>query len=220
MLFVTTINGLPVYLYWGRFEIDKGMLMEISATLSTLFIMLPYRTWKSGISGERAVIKNIYDNLSNEYSIFNDILLADGKRNGNIDHLVVGPTGIFVIETKNNKETVTYDGHNWTGIAKNLSNQVQVNAFRLKDHLKDCQVFSQREPYVYAVVVFSNSKLTLKVSHEENLKWSKVLRIKSQSDRSLSDYIATKPVVFAPNEIESIEQFMKKIINNYDQTLY
>jgi Nuclease-related domain len=110
--------------------------------------------------------------------------------------LIVGPTGVFVIETKNNKETVTYDGYNWKGITKNPSNQVEVNAFRLKDLLKECEVFSKREPYVNAIVVFSNSKLKLNLSHEETLKWPKIIRIKSQSDKSLSNYITNKSIVF------------------------
>jgi hypothetical protein len=117
------------------------MLMGISATFSTIFIMLPYRTWKSGLTGEKIVIKNISDKLSSDYSIFNDVLLADGKRKGDIDHLIVGPTGIFVIETKNSKEMVSYDGYKWTGMTKDSSNQVEINAFRLKDILKKCEVF-------------------------------------------------------------------------------
>jgi hypothetical protein len=63
LLFITSIKGLPIYLSWGTFEVDKGMLMGISATFSTFFIMLPYRNWKSGLNGERAVIKNISDSF-------------------------------------------------------------------------------------------------------------------------------------------------------------
>ena len=218
VLFVSSIHGLP-YSNWGRFEIDKGMIMGISATFSSFFIMLPYRTWKSGLNGERTVIKNISDKLSSEYSIFNDVLLADGKRKGDIDHLIVGPTGIFVVETKNNKETVSYNGYKWMGITKNPSNQVEVNAFRLKDLLKYCEVFENREPYVNAIVVFSNKKVTLNLSHEENLKWSKIIKLNNQADMSLSNYITNKSVIFTLDEIGLIEQFIIPKISNFDKPL-
>lgn len=219
ILFITSIQGLPIYCNWGAFEMDKGMLMGISATFSIIFFMLPYRTWKSGLTGERTVIKNVSDKLSSEYSIFNNVLLADGKRKGDIDHLIVGPTGIFVLETKNNKETVSYDGYNWTGITKNPSNQVEVNAFRLKDLLKDCKVFENRIPYVNALVVFSNNKIKLNLIHEENLRWSKVVRLRNQADRSLSDFITEKAILFTPNEIGLIEQFIITRISNFEQPL-
>ncbi len=201
ILFVTSIQGLPIYYDWGRFDIVKGSLMGMSITFSLLFVMLPYQTWKSGLNGERAVIKNISDKLSSEYSIFNNVLLADGKRKGDIDHLIVGPTGIFVIETKNNKETVSYNGYKWMGISRNPSNQVEINAFRLKDILKDCEVFENREPYVNALVVFSNKKVKLNLSREENLKWSTVIKLNNQADKSLSNYITNKSIVFTPYEI-------------------
>ena len=62
-----------------------------------------------GIIGEN-IVSNSLLNLSNEYIVFNNLnLLADdwilykGKKNlksAQIDHLVLGPTGIFIIETK------------------------------------------------------------------------------------------------------------------------
>lgn len=217
-LFITSIRGLPIYLNWGTFEMNKGFLMGIFVTFSTIIIMLPYKTWRSGINGEKAVIKNL-SKLSNEYSIFNNVLLADGKRKGDIDHLIVGPTGIFVLETKNNKENVSYNGYNWFGITKNPTTQVESNAFRLKDLLKHCNVYATRDPYVHAVVVFSNRKVKLTLTNEANLKWSKVLTISNQSDKSLSDYITNRPVVLAPSELEQVEQFIKSVIANYEQPL-
>jgi hypothetical protein len=219
VLFVTSIKGLPLYRNWGTFEMNKGFLMGIFSTFGTIIIMLPYKTWKSGINGEKAVIKNLSDKLSGEYSIFNNVLLADGKRRGDIDHLIVGPTGIFVLETKNNKETVNYNGYNWSGITKNPATQVESNAFRLKDLLKRCNVFATREPYVHAIIVFSNKKIKLKLSNEANLKWSKVLKISNQSDKSLSDYITNRPLALTPSEIEQVEQFIRSIIANYEQPL-
>ena len=42
--------------------------------------------------------------LSKEYRVYNDVLIASGKeRITQIDHLILSPYGIFVIETNNYK---------------------------------------------------------------------------------------------------------------------
>ncbi|WP_158599203.1 nuclease-related domain-containing protein [Methanohalophilus sp. RSK] len=62
-----------------------------------------------GALGELAVIEEL-NKLSNDYYLFNDLYLelndyisfnGSKLRSSQIDHLVVGPTGVFVIETKN-----------------------------------------------------------------------------------------------------------------------
>jgi hypothetical protein len=215
-LFLTSIPRLPFYIDWGIFEINRGTLMGVFVTLGGIFIMLPYRTYKSGLNGERKVVKNISDKLSHDYSIFNDVLLKDGKRSGNVDHVIVGPTGIFVIETKNNEGTVTFDGYNWKGsIGGNPSGQAVSNMFRVKDILRDCEVFTIKDLYVNAVVLFTNSKINLKVSNDP--KWCKVLQIRKLTDPHLSDYIKSEPIRFSDKEIASIEQSLEARIGNYDE---
>ncbi len=69
----------------------------------------------AGAVGEVRVIKNLAK-LPDEYHVINDCNLSletwtrlDGKnlRTAQIDHLVIGPTGVYVIETKNwSKETM------------------------------------------------------------------------------------------------------------------
>lgn len=215
LLMLTSIPLLPVYIDLGRYEINRGFLMGAFSTLGLFFIMLPYRTYKSGLNGERKVVKNISDKLSHDYSIFNDVLLKDGKRRGNVDHIIVGPTGIFVMETKNNEGVVAFDGNYWKGIGGNPSGQAVSNMFRIKDILRNCEVFKRKELYVNAVVLFTNSKIDLKVSSDP--KWCKVLQIKELTDLYLSDYIKNEPVRFSDKEITSIEQNLESMIGNYDE---
>jgi hypothetical protein len=198
----------------GRFETNRGFLMGMFSTLGLIFIMLPYRTYKSGLTGERNVVKNISDKLNSDYSMFNDVLLKDGKRSGNVDHIIIGPTGVFAMETKNNKGTVTYDGYKWTGITGNPSGQAVLNSLRIKDILKNCEVFKDKAPYVNAVVLFTNSKINLKKSKDP--EWCKVLQIRKLTDSSLSDYIMNEPIRFSDKEITSIEQSLKTRIGNYE----
>lgn len=214
-LWLTSIRFLPFYIDMGIFEVNRGFLMGMFSAFGIIYTLLPYSTYKSGLTGERAVVKNISDKLSSDYSIFNDVLLKDGKRSGNVDHIIVGPTGIFVMETKNNKGVVTYDGYNWKGISGNPSQQAVSNMFRIKDILKNCEVFKEKALYVNAVVLFTNSKINLKISKDP--EWCKVFQIKKLTDSCLSDYIKNEPIRFSDEEIASIEQSLKIRIGNYDE---
>lgn len=215
ILFITSSDKLPFYIDVGRFETSRGMLMGIFTTFSAFFIIRNYGTWKSGLTGERTVIKNISDKLSAEYSLFNDVILKD-KNRGNIDHIIVGPTGIFAIETKNNKEKVSFDGNYWNGVRGNPSQQAKSHAVRINGIMKASEIFFQEGmPFVRAIVVFSNRKAKLKIDKEP--EFCKIIQIKNQADKGLADYILNEPERLSIQEIYSIEQLLKTKIKNFDQ---
>ncbi len=213
-LWLTSIRFLPFYIDVGIFEVNRGLLMGLFFAFGFIYTLLPYQTYKSGLTGERAVVKNVLDKLSSDYSILNDVLLKDGKH-GNVDHIIIGPTGIFVIETKNNKGLVIYDGCRWKGIKGDPSRQVVDNMFRIKDTLKNCEVFKEKDLYINAVVLFTNSKIRLEISKDP--KWCEVLQIKKQADSCLSNHIKNQPVRFSDKEVTSIEQSLKISIGNFDE---
>jgi Nuclease-related domain len=79
-----------------------------------------YRNDRLGYLGERAVGEALAPLLADGYRVFHDIPAeADGAR-FNVDHVVVGPTGVFAIETKTRRKgrarpgyevhKVAYDG--------------------------------------------------------------------------------------------------------------
>lgn len=55
-----------------------------------------------GKMGEKLVAMKLYW-LSGEYIVLNDVLLPAKNGTSQVDHIVVSPYGIFVIETKNYK---------------------------------------------------------------------------------------------------------------------
>ena len=57
--------------------------------------------WKGEYS-EKLVYNKILE-LPDEYFIFNDLLFESNGRSTQIDHIVVSPYGVFVIETKGYK---------------------------------------------------------------------------------------------------------------------
>ena len=66
--------------------------------------------WQDGKAGELAVTDALKA-LPDQYVVLNDLMLPDGR--GNVDHLVIGPNGIFVIETKNYSGCVSCWGDRW-----------------------------------------------------------------------------------------------------------
>jgi hypothetical protein len=57
------------------------------------------RTWQRGAHGERRTAR-LLDRLTRDsYVVFHD-LAVPGKTSVNVDHLAIGPTGVFVIDSK------------------------------------------------------------------------------------------------------------------------
>ncbi len=68
------------------------------------------KSWNKGIVGEKAVAKYL-NQLPEDYFIFNDVKFPGSY--GNLDHVVIGPNGIFVIETKNYKGSYVVKQDGW-----------------------------------------------------------------------------------------------------------
>ncbi len=62
-------------------------------------------SWRKGALGEWLAAETL-KSLPNDYAVINDVT----KKLGNIDHVVIGPTGVYVINAKNWKGTVSADG--------------------------------------------------------------------------------------------------------------
>lgn len=99
------------------------------------------KSWNKGIIGEK-VVADYLNRLPENYIIFNDVKFPGSY--GNLDHVVVGPNGIFVIETKNYggsfivKEDVWYykKGEYLKESKSQPGTQAKRNAFSLKKFLE------------------------------------------------------------------------------------
>jgi len=79
------------------------------------------RNDRLGYLGERAVGEALIPLVAFGYRVFHDIPAEGGKRTFNVDHVVVGPNGLFAVETKTRRKgraregyeahKVAYDGH-------------------------------------------------------------------------------------------------------------
>src|SRR3990170_1346299 len=77
-LLVTGLDYLPIYINLGKLAPAGNFLAGVVFMYGLMQFFVPYQRWKSGLNGERRVAKNLSDKLSDEYSMYNDVLLKDG----------------------------------------------------------------------------------------------------------------------------------------------
>lgn len=111
-----------------------------------------------GLIGEWRVRKQLRRLPEENYRVLNDITLRGKKGTSQIDHLVVSPYGIFVIETKNYKGWVhgSEDSEYWTQTFykyktkfRNPIKQNWSHIYTLKENLQEYE----NVPY-YPIIVF------------------------------------------------------------------
>jgi hypothetical protein len=100
------------------------------------------KSWNKGIKGE-SIVAEYLNQLPKDYFIFNDVKFPGSY--GNLDHVVIGPNGIYVIETKNYEGFFIVKDKEWfyksvKTIKKAYSQpgkQVMANAMSLRQFLID-----------------------------------------------------------------------------------
>lgn len=112
---------------------------------------------EKGRGGERAVREELKE-LGEEYSIFNRVWL-NSEQYGDIDHIVVGPHGVYVLETKNWSGELRFEGHecyqNSFQVDKSPSEQARQNADAVLHEVEEAGIHSV--PEVKPIVISANS---------------------------------------------------------------
>lgn len=130
---------------------------------------------RAGLKGEVEVTRQLAESLDNSHYIFNDLRIKAGRRSAQIDHLVVSPRGIFLIETKNWRGHLsgTEEDDRWTQTKREgeppirISNPIQ----QTKRHADVLRIALDREsvrwPDLHPMVVFLSPRTTFDIRHSE-----------------------------------------------------
>jgi len=163
----TSLAGLVLlaavlFLVWSPLI---GVLALVPLSLWAREILEPLRRVRTGRLGEEAVTE-LLRSLSDHYYLVNDVTLG---RLGNVDHVLVGPCGVVVIETKRIAGGVRCNGDGWYVRGwprKSFSRQVNANAVAVKDKLRewypDQAALALR--FVESVIVFTNPLCRLEIN--------------------------------------------------------
>jgi hypothetical protein len=122
---------------------------------------------RSGRFGERLVVETL-KHLSDDYWLLNDLTLEPGR--GNVDHVLIGPCGIVVIETKRITGTVRCSGDDWYingRPGKSISRQVKAAARSVQRRLIDRHPELKAEivQHLETVIVFTHPRCELQIKN-------------------------------------------------------
>ena len=162
---VGALMGLIGLSGWIMISNFMLIIIPIGALLS-IWNYKKNKNWIKGAKGEATVFKYLKQ-LPNQYILLNDLNLPDTF--GNIDHVVLGPNGIFTIETKNFKGSYVVEKDQWYFIAgsklvetyKNPGDQIKTNTAVFSKFLGAHGLKSYRSS-TFPVVAFINPNLTVK----------------------------------------------------------
>jgi hypothetical protein len=115
-------------------------------------------SWNKGAQGE-AHVGRLLDSLDpKHWTVLHDLPL---DTNWNIDHLVIGPTGVFVIDTKNLSGTVLVNGseieHN--GFQVNYVEKMAEVVQRVRQNL--CSAAGWNTLWVQGILAFIGARLEI-----------------------------------------------------------
>jgi hypothetical protein len=144
---------------------DVALLVVSLVPLGAFYYYLrKYRVYNAGLAGEKQVVKLLSSKLSDDYFLLNDLHLRGGG--GDVDHIILGPNGVFVLETKNWNGDITCHGNEWQRKGKRSfkgspSLQVKRNAAKVRQIIDSSPFLRELDVWVEGIVVFTNKHATL-----------------------------------------------------------
>ena len=184
-------------------EILLGLL--IAPALASYYYVRQYHLYNGGWQGEKQVAKLLSSSLGDEFYLINDLYLHGGG--GDIDHIVLAPGGVFVLETKNWSGHTTINGDEWHRAQKrsfkaNPSNQVKRNTAKIRAILDNSPLRSLGI-WVEGIVVITNKHAILHL----NSPSVPVLRL-----AQVSEYISTRGGVrrYSKEQLEAVGKEIAK----------
>lgn len=147
--------------------------------------------WERGAEGERRTADALTGLPPDSWTVFHD-LRWPGRRFANVDHVVVGPPGVFVIDSKN-----------WTGAITVTSNVLRQNGRAREEAVvgavESALAIGQLVPLLRPDLV----KPVLCFAREEPLTgWARDVMITSMT--TLVPMLLSRPMVLSPDEIRHL----------------
>lgn len=177
-------------------------------SFSLYFWMRFHRVELTGFFGERTVSKRYLSKLPAEYHVINNLLIPNRSGTSQIDHVIVSPYGIFVIETKRysglirgswrSKQWRQYFGSRY----QLFHNPIHQNYGHIQA-LKAILPNVSDDKFVSIIVFLMSARLNVQVSEGGNVHVVNSMGV-LQTIRSYAD------IVFTKDEVSSIVEEIQK----------
>nr|WP_319374738.1 nuclease-related domain-containing protein [uncultured Methanobacterium sp.] len=133
------VSGIILFIRaLGLLQVSLLSLLAIAGLIISEYGWSKRRIWSKGAKGEKIVAKKLKE-LPKKYTAIRDVKIPN--YGGDFDHVVVGPTGIYIIETKNYKPTYIPDEDCWYHTSGRVSDlnpakQVKLQLSKLNSFLE------------------------------------------------------------------------------------
>jgi hypothetical protein len=179
IFFILLLLGFMLFMMNKFPYASVGLILIPLAYFLGVYTYQKYLMWEVGSISSDIVTKEL-QKLPDSYTLISGVVIPPNR--GDTDHIVIGPNGIFVIETKHYGGEITCNGDEWKrhkvgrkGRNYKLwigspSNQVKRNAKVLKDFLlahKE-EIFESGEaPHIWieSILLFTNERANLYVKN-------------------------------------------------------
>jgi hypothetical protein len=149
-----------------------GFILSLAGLLIFRHYQRKYHVYKGGRQGEKAVINTLTRSLSDEYCLINGVYLnssGGGRGGGDVDHIVLGPSGVYVLETKNWSGKIVCNGDQWQRPGKTVkgspSLQVKHNTQKVKRVIVAMPSLRELNVWVGGLIVFTNPHADLCINN-------------------------------------------------------
>jgi hypothetical protein len=147
---------------------EVGLVLLLAPVVAFYYYLRKYHLFSGGWEGEKQVAKLLSSSLSDDYYLINDLYLRAGG--GDIDHIVLAPSGVYVLETKNWSGRVSCNGDEWQRAGKpnfnsSPSRQVKRNAAKIQNIIDASPNLKRLDVWVEGLVVFTNRHATLHLNN-------------------------------------------------------
>lgn len=130
--------------------------------------------FQGGAEGEAVVSRALEKGLPDTYWVLNDVSVRSGSRSAQNDHIVLGPNGVFILETKaysgtlsgnaeddHLKQEKTWNGKTTTTSIKNPIPQNEYHREVVCEQMRDAGLATDD---VHSIIIFTNKWVRLKIA--------------------------------------------------------
>jgi len=183
----------------------SGVVAVVGAVFVAVTRGPSYTAYRCGIRGERVLRAHLLSSgLPDDYTAYYNLPLNGNGRVSDIDCILVGPSGVFVLEAKHHKGLILYRNGVWARIKAGRrgtlyqgqlgdpSGQLYRNIRRLKELLGKDLI---KDLWFNGAVVFTNPQAVLEV---EGLRWVRAITVNDL------EQILSKRTALSAEQIDSI----------------
>ncbi len=190
--------------------------------LIILFVVCLNNPTARGKRGENNVKRVIGETVENEQYVINDIIIENEGKSSQIDHIVINPRGVFVIETKNYSGRIygTETKREWTQVLAdgNVKNKFYNPLKQNATHVYNVKKIVGKLP-VYSLVVFvQNNTFHIQAPNvislyelESVLQYGKNVLTIEQMRKAYDKLLASKADITMEEHVYNIREQQQKL---------